>query len=373
MRGRGLRLGRLFGIELRLDPSWFIVFVLVAWSLAAHYYPLSHPEWSVATYWALGVVTALLFFLSIIAHELGHSLVSRAQGIPVRDITLFIFGGAARMSREPRRAREELLMALAGPATSVVLGLAFGLVWRASSGSPGVIHAVSGWLAWINVAVAGFNLIPGFPLDGGRVFRALVWGATGNLSRATRIAAGLGRVVAFGFILFGLWQVLEGNWMNGLWMAFIGWFLDSAAVQSARYGNLQELLSGHTVREVMATDCPRVSPGISLEMSVNEAVLPSGRRCFPVIEDGRLLGLLTLDGIKAVPRQRWSSTTVGEAMIPRDKLKTVGPDDDLSTVLERMGADDVNQYPVVEEGKLLGIVARDRMLGFLRARAELGV
>jgi len=373
MTGRGLRLGRPFGIELKLDPSWFIVFVLVVWSLAAHYFPMSHPGWSVGTYWALSTTTALLFFLSIVAHELGHSLVSQAYGVPVRDITLFIFGGAARMSREPRRAREEFWMALAGPATSLLLGVLFGLVWHASRGDQGPLHALSGWLAWINVAVAGFNLIPGFPLDGGRVFRALVWGVTGSLSRATRIASGLGRLVAFAFILFGLWQVLGGNWMNGLWIAFIGWFLDGAAVQSAQHLNLQELLAGHTVREVMNTDCPRVSPGMSLEVAVNEAVLPSGRRCFPVVEDGRLQGLLTLHRIKVVTRQRWPSTTVGEAMIPQDELKTVGPDDDLSTVLDRMGADDVNQYPVLEEGRLLGMVARDRMLGFLRARTELGM
>ena len=373
MIARGMRLGRFFGIELRLDPSWFIVFVLVVWSLARHYFPNTHPGWAVATYWALGATTALLLFLSILAHEFGHSLVSQAYGVPVRDITLFIFGGAARMTREPRRPREELWIALAGPVTSVALAVLFGLVWRVSSGSPGPFHALSGWLAWINMAIAVFNLIPGFPLDGGRVFRALVWSVTGSLQRATRIASNVGRIVAFGFILFGLWQAFGGNWVNGLWIAFIGWFLDNAAVQTSRHVDLEELLAGHTVREVMMTDCPSISRTETLEVVVDQAVLPSGRRCFPVVGEGGFEGLLTLHGVKAVPRHRWSSTYAGDAMVARPNLKTVRPDDELNTVLERMAADDVNQYPVLEDGRFVGMVARDRMLGFIQTRTELGV
>ncbi len=373
MTGRGLRLGRILGIELKLDPSWFILFVLVVWSLSTHYFPMSHPGWSITTYWAMGAVTALLFFLSIVAHELGHSVVSQAYGIPVRDITLFIFGGAARMSREPRRPREELWMAAAGPATSIIIGLLFALLWSATRQNPGPLHALSGWLAWINIAVALFNLIPGFPLDGGRVLRALVWGATGSLQRATRIASRVGRFVAFTFILFGLWQAFGGNWVGGLWIAFIGWFLDSAAAQSYRQVAVQELLAGHKVREVMMTDCPPISRELPLDVVVDETVLPSGRRCFPVIQDGLLEGLLTMHGIKAVARESWPTTTVGDAMIRREGLKTVLADDELDTVLERMAADDINQYPVLENGRFVGMLARDHMLAFLKARMELGV
>lgn len=371
MVGRTLRLGRVFGIEIKLDHSWFIIFILVAWSLAAHYFPMSHPGWTASTYWALGIATSLLLFASVLAHELGHSLVSQAYGNPVRDITLFIFGGAAHMSREPARPRHELWMALAGPATSFLLAALFGLLWRASAGSPGPVHALSGWLAWINLAVGLFNLIPGFPLDGGRVFRATVWSLTGNLERATRTAAGLGRLVAFGFIFFGVWLIFRGNWANGLWIAFIGWFLDNAAAQSVRQLALRELLSGHAARDAMMADCPHVARSLSLDVAVNEVLLPSGRRCFPVVEDGQLYGLLTLHQIKSVPRERWPFTSVGDVMIRREDLKIVRPEDSLWSVFERMATEDVNQYPVMENGRLLGMVTRDRLLGFVQTQAEL--
>jgi Zn-dependent protease len=212
----------------------------------------------------MGAVTALLFFGSVVAHELAHSLVSQAHGIPVRDITLFIFGGVAQISEEPKRARDEFLMALAGPATSLVIAALFGLLWLVSLPISLQLHALARWLAWINVSLALFNLIPGFPLDGGRVFRAIVWGVTGNLRRATQIATGLGRVVANGFIFWGIWQIFDGNWADGLWIAFIGWFLENAATASYRRVALQEMLASHTAREVMMTDLPAYRPWTDL-------------------------------------------------------------------------------------------------------------
>jgi len=373
MIGNTLRLGRLFGIELKLHYSWAIVFVLVAWSLASHYFSMIHPGWSAGVYWAMGTITALLYFASVVAHELAHSFVSQAYGVPVRDITLFIFGGAAHIVEEPRQARDEFLMALAGPATSLVVAALFGLLWLVSLPVSPLLHALAGWLAWINVGLALFNLIPGFPLDGGRVFRAIAWGVTDNLRRATQMATGLGRVVAYGFIFWGMWQIFRGNWANGLWIAFIGWFLENAATASYRRVALQEMLAGHTVREVMMTDCLRIPRGLTLDVLVDQVVLPSGRRCFPVMEDNQVFGLLTLHGIKEVPRERWATTRVEEAMIPLSDLKTVRPDDELTTVFERMTAEDVNQFPVVDDGRLLGMVARDNVLAFLRTRAELGL
>jgi Zn-dependent protease len=359
LRGNTLRLGRLFGIDLKLDYSWFIIFALIAWSLAGYYFPTTHAGWPMGIYWAMGIATALFFFASVVAHELAHSFVSQAQGVPVRDITLFIFGGAAQISQEPARARDELLMALAGPATSLVAAALFGLLW----------------LAWINVALALFNLTPGFPLDGGRVFRAIVWAVTGDLRRATRIATGLGRVVAYGFILWGIWQIFRGNWADGLWIAFIGWFLENAATASYRQVAVRELLAGHTVREVMMTDCPRILPGLTLDVLVDQVVLSSGRRCFPVMGDDELDGLLTLHRIKQVACERWPTTRVEDVMIPKADLKTVRPDDDLADVFERMTTEDLNQFPVVdaEGGRLLGLVARSNVLAFVRARAELGL
>jgi Zn-dependent protease/CBS domain-containing protein len=371
MIGNRLRLGRIFGIEILLDYSWFIVFVLVTWSLARAYFPAAHPGWPSATYWIMGILTSLLFFASVVFHELAHSLVSRAHGTPVRDITLFIFGGAARLSEEPKSARAELRMALAGPASSLVLTALFGLLWWSSLGGQGLFHALAGWLARINAILAIFNLIPGFPLDGGRVLRAIAWSATGDLRRATKIAAGLGQIVAFGFIFLGIWQIFRGNWADGLWVAFIGWFLNSAAIGSLQQVIVQDLLKGHTVREVMMTDCPHLPRQLTIDLVVDQIIFRGGRRCFPVLEGGQVQGLLTLQNIREVPRNRWPATRVQDVMIPKAELKAVRPDEELATVLSRMANEDVNQFPVMENGQLVGMVARDNLLSFIRTRLHL--
>jgi len=364
-----VRLGTMFGIELKLDFSWFFIFILITWSLAGHYFPGAHPGWPGGAYWVLAGLTSVLFFVSVLIHELAHSLVSRAFGTPVHDITLFIFGGAAHMSAEPRRAREELLMALAGPGASLGLAGLFFIVWRLSLSFAGPLHALAGWLAWMNLMLALFNLIPGLPLDGGRVLRAIVWGVTGNWRRATVIAAGAGRVIAFGLIFYGIWQIFSRNWGDGLWIAFIGWFLNSAATQSVRRIAVDDLLAGHTAREALLTDCPHVLPRLTLDVVVDQVAHPSGRRCFPVMEDGRLFGLLTLEQIAEVRRGRWATTRVADIMVPLAELKTVQPDEALTTILERMAAEDVNQFPVMEEECFIGMVSRDTLLNFLRMRA----
>ncbi len=302
--GGALRIGRVLGIELRLDTSWFVIFILISWSLASNTFPLGHPGWASGLYWLLAVATSLLFFASVVVHELAHGVVAQANGVPVRDITLFIFGGVATLSREPRRPRDEFLIALAGPAASLGLAAGFGALWRVSGTASAPLHALAGWLAMVNLSLALFNLVPGFPLDGGRVFRALVWGLTGDLQRATRIAANLGRIVAFGFIAWGVWQIFAGNWAGGLWIAFIGWFLHNAAAGTYRQTVLDDLLAGHTAREVMLTDCPQVPRRLTLDVLVEQIVLPSGRRCFPVVEEGQLVGLVTLHQIQRVPRER---------------------------------------------------------------------
>lgn len=373
MSGNTLRLGRLFGIEVKLDYSWFVIFALVTWSLAGQYFPTAHPGWSVTSYWAMGALTALLFFASVLAHELAHSFVAQAQGTPVRDITLFLFGGAAHISEEPKSPRHEFLMALAGPVASLMIAGLFGLLWQGSLTSNPMLHALTGWLATINLALGLFNLIPGFPLDGGRAFRAIVWYITGNLRRGTEIAGGLGRFVAYGFIFWGVWQIFGGNWANGLWIAFIGWFLENAATASVQQVALREWLIGHTVREVMMTDCPQLFGQLTLDVAVDQVVLPSGKRCFPVVAQGQVQGLLTLHRIASAPRDQWATTRVQDVMIPLAELKTVHPNEELVTVFERMVSEDINQYPVLETGsrRLLGIVARDNVLAFLRTKAAL--
>ncbi len=367
-----IRLGKIARIQIGLDHSWFIIFVLITWSLAGHYL-MVYAGWSGGFRLALALVTALFFFGSILLHELGHSVVANALGTPVRAITLFIFGGVAAMTREPKRALHEFLIAGAGPLVSFMLAALFGLVWLLGRQQQILsVAAVGGWLASINLMLALFNLIPGFPLDGGRIFRSIVWGLTGNLRGATRIAAAVGQGVAWLFILLGVWQIFGGNWVNGLWIAFIGWFLNNAARSNVQQAALQDLLEGHIAREAMLTDCPHLPRRLTLDVATEQVVLPSGRCCFPVVEDGQLLGLVTVSSIAAVPQQRWPVTRVEDVMIPRAALNTVRPDDQLTTVFERMTTEDINQFPVMEHGRLLGMVSRDTLFNFLRARTEPG-
>jgi len=371
--GNTLRLGRILGIEIRLDYSWFVIFVLVTWSLAGQLFPSSYPGWAPMAYWVVGLLAAVLFFGSVLAHELAHSLVSQRYGVPVHDITLFIFGGAAHISDEPKTARGELVMALAGPATSLLLSAFFGMLWLLSRGTGSYLYAISSWLAGVNLSLAVFNLIPGFPLDGGRVFRAIVWAISGNLRLATRIATGLGRLVAFGFIFAGVWQIFGGNLANGLWIAFIGWFLENASANTYRRQALRDMLAGHKVSEIMTRECAHIPATLTVEALVNDLLLPSGRRCFPVEEGGRVQGLVTVHRIQQMPRAQWPHTRVDQIMIPLDQLKTVRPDDELDDVLERMTHEDVNQLVVVEGQELMGLVARDGLLNYIRTRSELGI
>jgi Zn-dependent protease len=371
---KSFRLVKIAGIEIQLDYSWFIIFFLITWSLGAYQFPATHPGWSAGLYWLLALITSILFFCSVVVHELAHSLVSNRTGVPVRRITLFIFGGAAQLSDEPKSALDEFLMALAGPVTSLVIGGAFALVWFFVRAFSEPLAALAGWLGAINIMLAVFNLIPGFPLDGGRVFRAIVWGITRNLKTATKVATFVGQAVAFLFIFAGVWMIFRGLWINGLWIAFIGWFLETAASSSYRQVALREMLQGHTAREVMTTDCPKVPRNITLEQLVHDYILSTHRRCFPVTDgNNRVDGIVTLHNVKGVPREDWGITTVEQIMIPFDKMKTVRPDAGLFQVLEQMASEDINQLPVVDSGVLVGMVGRDSVLSFIHARTELGV
>ncbi len=372
LRG-GIPLGRFFGISVRLHWSWFFIFLLVTWSLAVFYFPDRYPEWSRGGYVVMGLATSILLFASVLIHELAHSLVAKAAGIPIESITLFLLGGVSQMTQEPGKPGTEFRMALAGPATSLVLGGIFWGIWFAVRNVNEPTAALVFWLGWINLVLAIFNLVPGFPLDGGRVLRSIVWWRTGNLLRATRAASFIGRGIGYLLIFVGIFVLFWGDWITGLWMAFIGWFLQNAAVGSYRQLAVQDMLRGHTVSEVMVRDCPTVSPSLTLERLVNDYILTSGRRCFPVVEDSRLLGLMTMHDVKAVPRQIWATKTVREAMTPIERLKSVRASEDLSSVLQLMTAEDVNQLPVMENNTVVGMVARDNLLSFIRTRDELGV
>jgi len=370
----GIPLGKFFGISIRLHYSWFIVFVLVTWALAASYFPLNYPAWSLTTSIVAGVLTSLLFFCSLLAHELMHSIVARAAGVPVHSITLFIFGGVSQMTEEPKHPKDELRIALAGPLTSLVIGMICWAIHFLLQGTTEFVAGISFWLGWINFFLAGFNLIPGFPLDGGRVLRSILWWRSQDLRRATRIASNIGRGVGYLFIFGGIWLIFFwGLWWNGLWLAFIGWFLENAAVGSYRQLALRDMLQGHTVSEVMTQDCPVVPPELTIDQLVQEHILTSGRRCFPVVEHSHVLGLVTIHNIKALARDLWNTKTVKEAMTPLDSLKLVRPNEDLSTVLQILTEGDMNQVPVVDDNNnIIGMVARDNLLSYISVRGELG-
>ncbi len=368
------QIGRIFGISIRIDYTWFIIFALVSLSLGGRHFPSVYANWSPATYWLMGVITATIFFCSVLAHELAHSLVSRARGVPVDSITLFILGGVARISDEPKSPGSEFWMALAGPATSVVIGIMFGAFYFATGRARTPVAALAAWMSYINMFVAALNLIPGFPLDGGRIFRSIVWKITGNLRKATRIASGLGRAIAYLFILCGfLVALIGGNWFGGIWIAFIGWFLQNAASSSYRQLELREMLRGVKVREIMTGDCQRLPKGLALKELVDNYILPTTRRCFPVVDEERVLGIITLHNVKEIPREQWEFVKVEDAMTPLEEMKTVSPDDDLFTVMRQMTEEGVNQMPVVENDQLVGMIARDNLVGFINARSELGV
>lgn len=373
MLRNSVRIARIGGISINIHVSWILIFVLVTWTLAGSYFPQNYPNWPLSLYWTVGLASSVLFFGSVLAHELAHSFVARARGLPVHDITLFIFGGVSQLSEEPQTPATEFVMALVGPLTSIVLGVCFGAVWFVARGMNEPLAALGSYLAFINVILGFFNLIPGFPLDGGRVLRSILWQATGSLQRATRWASLVGQVVAYLFILAGIWQIFTGDWVGGLWIAFIGWFLDNAASSSYRQLTVRNLLAGHKVREVMSRECPEVSVGLTLDRLVSEHMLPTGARCFPVMEGGLVRGLLTLHNIKGVSRDLWATTTVEQVMTPLDGLKRVRPDEELWAAMQNMTADGVNQLPVMDDGQLLGMLGRDNIVSFIRIKGELGI
>lgn len=367
-----LTFGRIFGIPIGVHSSWFLVAALITWSLAGGYFPQEYPGWPTATYWLIGVITAVLFFASVLIHELGHSVLALREGVPVRSITLFIFGGVAQIEREPPTASAEFRIAIAGPITSLLLAGIFGLLGQTTAASP-VSAAPAVYLGRINLMLALFNLIPGFPLDGGRVLRAMLWQYGGSFRQATRWATRVSHGVALLFILFGVGEMLRGSFLNGLWIAFIGWFLNNAAEATNQQVMLQDSLTGITARDVMSEQCPTVPGDMRLDELVNQHILGTGQRCFFVSGDQGLRGLITLHNIRALPRERWGEVTAGQIMTPVSTVHSAQPDEDVLAVLRRMDEADVNQMPVMDNGHLLGMITREHLLHYIRLRSELGI
>jgi Zn-dependent protease len=364
-------LGRVLGIPIGVHYSWFLVFALLTWVLAASYYPAEFQGWPTNQYWILGAVTAILLFVSVLVHELGHAVVALYFQIPVRRITLFIFGGVAEISTKPLSASVEFWIAIAGPMVSLALAGILRLLQPILADIV-VLLALAEYLALVNCMLALFNLIPGFPLDGGRVVRAVVWGVTHKLRKATLIAANLGRGVSFLFIVLGVWQMVVGSYGTGLWIVLIGWFLETTARAEVQRQETQGLLSGHHVSVAMSTGCPIIATGTTLQQLVDQHVRGRGQRSFVIERDDGAVGLLTLHQIKEVPRSEWATTTAGQVMIPVAQMKRVRPDTELWTVFQKMDRDGVSQLPVMANGQILGMLTREGISSYLRTLREVG-
>jgi Zn-dependent protease len=382
----GFRLGRIAGIDVQVDWSLLIIFFLITFSLAVALFPAWHPDWSPALSVFMALIAAIAFFASVLAHELSHALVGRSRGIEVRRITLFIFGGMAHMENEPRTWRAELWMALVGPITSLLLGFAFlwlaGLFINPAAVQPeqpelslaalGPLPTVLAWLGNINIILGLFNLVPGFPLDGGRVLRALMWGITGDMHRATRWASQGGQFFAWLLIAGGAAMMLGVHLpffgtglVPGLWLAFIGWFLNNAALVSYRQLLVREALEDVPVTRLMQTRFTSVSPDITVDALVHEHLLGTDQRAFPVFEDNHFLGITCLQDIRRIPRGDWPQTRVRQIMTPAENLVYADASDDAASLLERLARRQVNQLPVLERGELRGFVRREDIMRWL--------
>jgi Zn-dependent protease/CBS domain-containing protein len=386
-----MRLGRILGFEIRLDFSVLLIVALLVINLGAGVFAAWHPDWSPLLRWSMALSAAILFLGSILLHELTHAIVGRRLGVEIAGITLFLFGGLARMKREPDRASAELWMALSGPLMSIAIGVASLLVGGALARtgaavlpedpvalmrSLGPLTTLLLWLGPINIFLGIFNLLPGFPLDGGRVFRALVWWISGDLGRATRVAGAVGVAIAWGFIGLGAMMafglripILGVGLVPGLWLMLIGWFLSSAARGSVVQRMVTDALAGVPVERLMWRSAGTVAPNTSIDTLVREQVLHSEQHCFPVVSQGTLEGVVCLEDIRSVPEETWQATTVDQAMTKTRDLTTLERSDDAAHALELLGSLDVAQLPVVENGRFLGLVRRQELMKWLTLRA----
>lgn len=371
---KGLKLFKVIGIQISLDYTWFIIFALVAWTLSQGYFPSVVPGLAMWIYIAMGVVSSLLLFASILLHELSHSYVANRLGMDIRGITLFIFGGIAELSREPDDPRMELKIAIAGPIASVVLAILFWLIKEGLTAMAlfPLVASICSYLVIINIVVVIFNMIPGFPLDGGRVLRAIWWMKSGNLQRATMVAGRVGKGFALFLIFFGILQTFTGNIIGGLWMVFIGIFLQQAAESGYREVLIRNSLSGIRVGDVMTLEVVTVHPDDSLQVIVDDYLFRHHCVSFPVVAASRLVGMLNLGDIRAVPKEKWKETRVRDVMEPVTLHSIVTPEETAIEVLSKMATLGVGRFPVVHMGKLVGIISRRDIMKLMAFKRELG-
>jgi Zn-dependent protease/CBS domain-containing protein len=364
------RAGRLFGFDINVHWTWFLIFFLVTWTFATGVLEEFYSDWTAGRRWTVAAAISMVFFLSILLHEISHSIVARRYGIAVSGITLFVFGGVSNLTKEPETSRQEFLIAIVGPLTSLALALLFAVGYIALSPIEEGAGGVSANLAMINLAIGIFNLIPGFPLDGGRVLRSAFWAQKRSLVNATRAAARVGTVVAYGIMALGVAAFFLGSPITGIWFLLIGNFLRSASAESYEQVLVDRMLRGVPARAVLRQDYVTVPPDLMLSQLVEENLLAGQARCFPVVVAGELLGLITLDDVRKVPRDEWATTSVYKAMTPFSRLQTATPRDDLSAVLAQLNSHDINQVPLVEGKLLVGLIHRADVLRYIQVRQE---
>lgn len=380
-----IRLGRVAGIEIGIHFSWFFILILITWSLARGFFPTLNPAWGQALLWALALISALLLFVSVLVHELAHSIVAKSRGFPVEGITLFILGGVSNLKAEARHARDEFIISAVGPATSLILAVIFAIALIAIGGdllaatpvgqtigpvTP--VQAILSYLWFINLLLAIFNMLPAFPLDGGRVVRSIIWGVTGSFGKATTIAGRGGQVIGLLMIALGIFQVIFTGNLGGLWFALIGWFLQSAAGNSLREMEVEAVMRGMQVRDVMKREPQTIDPNATIFEAVYRYFLRDGIRALPVCDGERLIGLISLTDIKEVPQERWSAVTVRDHMTPMP-LKTVTPNDELARALELLAENSIHRAPVLDGDGLVGLLTRADIIEYLHRRKELGL
>ncbi len=373
MQKQGLTLGSYKGIRIGLDYSWFIMFVLVVFILANYFFPQNIEDISTGASWLLGIVAALLFFFSILMHEFAHAIVAKKRNVDISEIILFIFGGLAKMKKEPERARDEFVIAGAGPLCSFFLGIiflvaAFVLEPMVSIG----VYSVLWYIGYLNILLVIFNMVPGFPLDGGRMLRAVIWHYTGNLRKSTRIVSNLGQIFAFFLMFTGVLVLFGGSVIVGVVWVFVGMFLLQSAKSGYYMVAMREGLSDIPVKKIMTTNPSTVHPDVTLRNLVNEYFFKNRFSCFPVMRRDEFVGLVEINQVKAVDRKQWEFTRVSDVMTPREALRTVEPDTDAYDVLMQMIDAGSGRLPVLDKGELIGIISRKDIMQFVEFKETLG-
>lgn len=373
MFGKSIRIFSLFGFDVKIDISWLVLAFLITWSLAQGLFPYYFKDLSPGTYWWMGIFGALGLFFSIIFHELSHSLIARNFGLPIKGITLFIFGGVAHMEEEPSSAKAEFMMAIAGPVSSIILGIAlYALRTAGRIGNwPVPVTGVIGYLAIINWILAGFNLLPAFPLDGGRVLRSILWKWKQNIGWATRISSRIGSLFGFLLIAMGVIQFFSGNLIGGIWWFMIGLFLQNAARMSYQQLITRRALEGESVKSLMITDPVTVPPTITIKELVEDYIYKHHYKMFPVVDADKLIGCITTRQIRQVPKEEWQSKRISEIANTCSAENTIHPDTDVVKVLSLMNRTRNSRLMVIEGDRLLGIIALKDIMNFLSIKLDL--